>query len=343
MPNIVVLPPDISAGRIYYGDEAGYEALPRMPEKTEEQRQAQEDANRAWVNRVAALQAERQAELDRNKLPFDEIPGAYKPVWRGNELAMEIDPKAIAAASAAVDAATQYQGIRGYQQALSEGRNPASAMSEFAPLIFAKKYPSSLARQTDDSTRVHNIGGVGYMRDPNNPAALIPVTPPKPQAQVETLNVGGTETSVIRQPSGALTVVKAPEDKQLKALESSKTAAEKALEDAQAKYTAATATRTEVTPPGTGLFGTGIMARSGSTNEVPLVVGKADEAEANLMAARARLNAANSNLTAYAQSKAAPQGKKKPLTKEAVAEAKRQANGDQAKARKILQDQNYDL
>ncbi len=346
MPNVTILPPNIQSGRIYLGDQAGYDALPAMPAKTEEERQREADANRAWVQRVAALQAERQAEMDRGKLPFEDVPGVYKPVWRGNELAMEIDPNAMSAATAAVEAATQFQGIRGYQQALEQGKTPAQAMTEFAPLIFAKKYPSSLAAQAAAASRVHNIGGVGYMQDPQNPMGLVPVTAPK-LAAVEEVDLGGTKTPMIRQPSGALTPIPSQQDLTLKDLEAEKRSATKALRDAQAKHTAATATREEITPPSTGIFGTGIMARPSRTNVVELMPGKADEAAANLQAAEQREKEASAALESYLGSRRGPvtapvTAPRKP-TQADVNEAMRKAGRDRAKATQLLKEAGFTL
>lgn len=346
MPNVTILPPQIGSGRIYFGDVEGEQDLQPVQVRGPEQRQADADATEAYFRRVAALQAERQAESERGKLPFEDMPGVYRPVWRGNELAMEIDPNAMAAAQQAVEAATQFQGIRGYQKALEEGKNPSQAMAEFAPLIFAKKYPSSLAAQAAAASRVHNIGGVGYMQDPQNPMGLVPVTAPK-LAAVEEVDLGGTKTPMIRQPSGALTPIPSQQDLTLKDLEAEKRSATKALRDAQAKHTAATATREEITPPSTGIFGTGIMARPSRTNVVELMPGKADEAAANLQAAEQREKEASAALESYLGSRRGPvtapvTAPRKP-TQADVNEAMRKAGRDRAKATQLLKEAGFTL
>lgn len=344
MPNVTILPPQIGSGRIYFGDVEGEQDLQPVQVRGPEQRQADADATEAYFRRVAALQAERQAESERGKLPFEDMPGVYRPVWRGNELAMEIDPNAMAAAQQAVEAATQFQGIRGYQKALEEGKNPSQAMAEFAPLIFAKKYPSSLAAQAAAASRVHNIGGVGYMQDPNNPTALVPVTPPREAAAIEERDIAGGKVLIARQPSGAVTFksVTAPADQRANDLQRQAMKAQDEFEQARTGLAKARAVGVE------------------DGKEIPPDAVKVAQAEAVLNSAGNRLSQSRKALDSYLASKrgpvtapaAQPQAVQPPaaqapaakaLSKDAIREAYRQAGGDRAKARQLLIDAGYTL
>lgn len=335
MPNVTILPPQIGSGRIYFGDVEGEQDLQPVQVRGPEQRQADADATEAYFRRVAALQAERQAESERGKLPFEDMPGVYRPVWRGNELAMEIDPNAMAAAQQAVEAATQFQGIRGYQKALEEGKNPSQAMAEFAPLIFAKKYPSSLAGASTAANRVHNIGGVGYMQDPNNPRSLVPVTPPRQTAEIEERDISGGKVLIARQPSGAVTFksITPPVDLEAKDLQSQ---AQKAQDEFERAKMGVAKARSVAVVDG---------------EEVPAAKPEQiAQAEAALSAAGNRLSQARKRIESHLATKrgpvtapATPAAAGKELTKDALREAYRKAGGDKDKARQLLQEAGYTL
>lgn len=338
MPNVTILPPQIGSGRIYFGDVEGEQDLQPVQVRGPEQRQADADATEAYFRRVAALQAERQAESERGKLPFEDMPGVYRPVWRGNELAMEIDPNAMAAAQQAVEAATQFQGIRGYQQALESGKSPSQALTEFAPLIFNKKYPASVGNMYSQGGLI-KAGNNLFKPDPNDSNKLIQVTPPPRAAEVVQMEVDGSKRSFLRQPNGSMSEIKPPQDLELKDLQASRRAAEKAAVDAQTKLEAATATREEVIParPG-GLF---TAPRPAVTNQVPLVYGKADEAAANLQAAKKRAEEAQLAEKNYLANKRGPVSTAKTPTQEEVNAAYQKAGWDKAKAKDILRKKGF--
>lgn len=336
MANVTILPPNIGSGRIYFGDLQGEQDLAPVEARTAEQRQADADATAAHFRRVAALQAERQAEMNAGKLPFEDIPGVYKWVQRDGAWGGEIDPNAVAAAQQAVEAATQFQGIRGYQQAIESGKSPSQALTEFAPLIFNKKYPASMA--TTSQQKIHNIGGVGYVQDQNT-GRLLPVTPPRQEAGIVTMDVGGTQRQFLRQPSGSLVEVKPPQDLDLKDLQASRKDAEKAVTEAQTKLDAATATRQEIIPARPrGIF---TAPRPAVTNQVPLVYGKADEAAANLQAAKKRAEEARLAEENYLAKKRGPISTAKAPTQEEVNAAYQEAGWDKAKAKDILRKKGF--
>lgn len=303
--------PNVARGITYMGSASGLEPTfsqqTTNPRPTPEQEAALAQKFRQWEE--DKREAERQRELMAQSAGVEE-------------------------ASKAAAAAMQFQGMRGYQEALKSGMPAEQALGKWAPMLFANKSTAMAAAIKAAQPKIMNVGGVGYRVDPSTGSATA-ITPPP--------------------------VIKPPRDLEESSFRSRLSSAQAALDKATADAQAKSATR-KVTKPA--------IRKLGWNNDIPEQVvdepifesTKADEARAARDAAQARVDAIRGEMQSYlAQQRpvAAPvtapagmapgavqppaQATGKPLTKEAILQFRKLANGDREKARELAIKAGYSM
>lgn len=266
---------------------------------------------------------------------------AWEKERRAAEEARQLQERLDEAGKAADDIAkaealaVQFQGVRGYKQAIDSGIPAKDAMAKYGPMMFFTK-PSAIPNQQPDY-KIRNIGGVGYRDDGSG--NLTPVTS-IPQAKVETLTENGVNIRRITNPSGNMTErvlqpIKDPDERDFRAREQK---ALLALDEASRDFLKFGATREEITPASSGMF----SSTPARTNTVPAIPGSAlkfEEARAAKKAAEDQLKAIRAERQAKPAPTATPAAK--VLTKEILKAYYEKAGRNRDEALRMAKEDGY--
>lgn len=242
----------------------------------------------------------------------------------------------------AIQAAQQFQGMRGYQKDLESGMQPSAAMNKWAPVMFTGK----------------TLPGEFFKR-------------PVQQSSVELVEEGGRTFQRITNPNtGAVTQrvvppIAAPkEDPAIKDYRTRQASIQVGLDKANQEFAEKSATRQEIIPATESAFGGLKKAVPARTNTIPIFPqSKLDQAKAARDAAQTSLDTVTQELNNYrkqvappvvqaaptnavptalvAPAQTAPASQPKKLTKDDLRKFFQQAGGNREKAIRLAQEAGY--